>query len=69
MVFVGKYKIGNLLGFVSVILSIVPLSFILIPTASHPNDLIGLLGLGGSLVTALVAGCMGSRWWFLSLLW
>ena len=65
--FVRNHKAGNWLGFASIVLAVIPLSFILVPTAFPPNDRIGFLGLGGSLVMALGAGFTGSRWWFFAL--
>jgi len=65
---VRNYKAGNRRGFCSIVLAVIPLSFILMPTAFHPNDLVGFLGLGGSLILALSAGFIGSRWWFFAML-
>jgi cadmium resistance protein CadD (predicted permease) len=65
---VRNYKTGNWLGFCSIVLAAIPLSFILIPNVVPANDLIGFFGIGGSLVMAVGAGLIGSRWWFFALL-
>jgi hypothetical protein len=64
---VRNHKVGGWLGLCSIVLAAIPLSSILIP--SFPaNDLIGYFGIGGSVVTALGAGIIGSRLWFIALL-
>ena len=67
-----SYRVGARLGFLSVPLAIAPVLFILVPEAFPPNDLTGYLviygGVGGSLLMALGAGVIGSRWWFFALL-
>jgi hypothetical protein len=68
---VRNYKAGNKLGFCSIVLAVIPLSFILMPTAFREMpwaNLTGFLGLGGSLILALTAGFIGSRWWFFAML-
>jgi hypothetical protein len=67
-VFGRNYKAGSWLGFCSIVLAAIPLSFIFIPSVVPPNDLIGFFGLGGSLLLALGAGLIGSRRWFFALL-
>jgi hypothetical protein len=64
---VRNYKTGSWLGFCSIVLAAIPLSFILIPNVPA-NDLIGFFGIGGSLVMAVGAGLIGSRLWFIALL-
>jgi hypothetical protein len=66
--FVRNYRAGNCLGICSIVLTVIPLWFIFIPTAVPPNDLIGYFGWGGSVVMALGAGGMASRWWLSALL-
>jgi cadmium resistance protein CadD (predicted permease) len=65
---VRNYKTGSWLGFCSIVLAAIPLSFILIPNVVPANDLIGFFGIGGSLVMAVGAGLIGSRLWFIALL-
>lgn len=65
---VRNYKTGSWLGFCSIVLAAIPLSFILIPNAVPANDLIGFFGIGGSLVMAVGAGLIGSRLWLIALL-
>ena len=67
-----KTRAANLLGFASVSLSIIPLTYIAFPEA-YPNSslteavvLVG--GVSGSLVAALAAGFLRSRWWLLACL-
>lgn len=62
-----NYKTGSWLGLCSIVLAAIPLSFLLIPSIPT-NDLIGFLGIGGSLVMAVGAGLIGSRLWFFALL-
>jgi hypothetical protein len=50
-----NYKTGSWLGLCSIVLAAIPLSFLLIPSIPT-NDLIGFLGIGGSLVMAVGAG-------------
>jgi uncharacterized membrane protein YqgA involved in biofilm formation len=71
-VFTRNFKVGNRLGFTSIFLSVIPLLLIFVPTAFPQNNLTGYLvlfgGVGGSLLLALGAGLIGSRWWFFALL-
>jgi len=71
-VFARNFKMGNRLGLTSVFLAVVPLLFIFVPTAFPQDNLTGYLvlfgGVGGSLLMALGAGLIGSRWWFFALL-
>ena len=63
---------GSRLGFISVLLAMIPLACILIPAASPQGNLTGYLvfygGVGASVVMALIAGLIGSRRWFIALL-
>ena len=65
-------KAGNWLGFVSVVLCIVPLTYVARPAAYPETSLTEAIvligGAGGSLPTALSAGVIGSRWWFVAAL-
>jgi len=70
-VLVRNYKLGNRLGFLSVLLAAAPLAFILVP--GLPQDTVTgyivICGAGGaSLLFAVGAGLIGSRFWFLALL-
>jgi hypothetical protein len=71
-VFVRNQKAGSKLGFFSIVLGVIPVLFILAPMLFPQNNLTGyvvICGLGGgSLLTALGAGLIGSRRWFLALL-
>jgi len=67
----NRRSIANSVGAVSIILAAAPLCYIARPEA-FPNHaltesvvLIG--GVGGSFLTALIAGFIGSRWWMLAL--
>ena len=69
---IHKKKAANWLGVLSVLLSVIPLLYIF-HTEMFPNDaltetvvLIG--GVGGSLLMALSAGVIGTRWWFIATL-
>jgi hypothetical protein len=65
-------KASNWLGSGSVVLSIVPLIYIshpeILPDASLTEATILIGGVGGSLLMALGAGFLGSRWWLLAIL-
>ena len=64
-------KVGSKFGFLSIILSAVPLAALLAPGFPQGNVIVGYLVIGAwgaSALFAVVAGVIGSRWWFLSLL-
>ena len=67
---VRNHKVGNWLGFLSISLAVVPIIYIFHAEA-FPNhaltEIVVLLGgVGGSLLAALSAGVLGSRWWFIA---
>lgn len=67
-----NYKLGNWLGFLSILLAAIPLAFILVPiefAQDNLTDYIVICGGGaGSLLLSVGAGLFGSRLWFLALL-
>ena len=70
---VRDYKTGNKLGFLSIILAAIAIVFILVPDLPVPqNNLTGYIvicgGGGASWLSAIGAGLIGSRRWFLALL-
>jgi hypothetical protein len=63
-------NVGSKFGFLSIILSAVPLAALLMPGFPE-GEVIGHVvtgAWGASVLFAVVAGVIGSRWWFLSLL-
>jgi hypothetical protein len=67
---VRNHKVGNWLGFLSISLALVPIVYIFHADAfpEHASTEIVVLfgGVGGSLLAALSAGVLGSRWWFIA---
>lgn len=67
-----RSTIANLLGLVSLVLSLVPLIYIVRPNAFPDHALtesaVLIGGVAGSLLAATAAGFTGSRWWLLALL-
>jgi hypothetical protein len=63
-------KRANSIGFSSILLSLVPWIWVRAVTGiESPYNIIGLAGaLGLSLILAILAAILGSRWWFLALL-
>jgi hypothetical protein len=61
-------KIANRFGIVSIVLSLVPALYIfharIFPVYALTEAVVLLGGVGGSFFAALVAGFVGSRWWF-----
>ena len=67
-----RSAIANSLGLVSLLLAVVPLIYIARPDAFPYHALtesaVLIVGVGGSLLAATIAGFTGSRWWLLGLL-
>jgi len=67
----GK-TVANLLGLVSILLAIVPVTYVLhadsFPKYALTESVVLIGGIGGSLLAALTAGIVGSRWWLMALL-
>ncbi len=65
-------KAANWLGFISILLSVIPLVYIfhteMFPEHALTEAVVLIGGVGGSLIAALSAGLMGSRWWFIATL-
>jgi hypothetical protein len=65
---VRNYRAGNWLGFLSVFFAIVPIVYVFhadaFPNHALTETVVLLGGIGGSLIAALGAGVVGSRWWF-----
>jgi hypothetical protein len=65
-------RIGSLLGAFSVALAAVPIVYIFhadsFPHHASTETVVLLGGVGGSVLAALGAGLVGSRWWFLATL-
>lgn len=63
-------RVANWLGFLSVLLSIVPLVYIfhadMFPELAETEAVVIIGGVGGSFLAALGAGALGSRWWFMA---
>lgn len=63
---------ANWLGLVSILLAIVPVVYVLqadsFPKYALTESLVLIGGIGGSLLAALIAGVVGSRWWLTALL-
>jgi hypothetical protein len=71
-VFVRNKKVASWLGFLSILLSIVPVVYIFhadrFPNLAQTEAVVLIGGVGGSFLAALSAGFIGSRWWFLATL-
>jgi hypothetical protein len=67
-----RRKIANGLGAVSLALFIVPLVYIAVPERfpyhSLTESLVLVGGIGGSFLSAVLAGLLGSRRWFIAVL-
>ena len=67
---VRNQKVGNWLGFLSISLAVVPIVYIFhadsFPEHALTEIMVLLGGAGGSLLAALSAGILGSRWWFIA---
>jgi hypothetical protein len=65
-------KIGNCLGFLSILLAIVPVLYVFhadtFPNHALTETVVLIGGVGGSLLAALGAGLVGSRLWFIAIL-
>ena len=65
-------KIGNCLGFLSILLAIVPVLYIFhadtSPNHALTETVVLIGGVGGSVLAALGAGLVGSRLWFIAIL-
>jgi len=64
--------IGNGLGCLSILLAIVPPLYIfysdIFPNHPLTESVVLIGGVGGSVLAALAAGLVGSRWWFIATL-
>ena len=69
---VRNKKVGNWLGFLSLLLSVGLLVYIfhsqMFPQYALTETAVLIGGVGGSLLAASSAGVIGSRWWFLATL-
>jgi len=69
-VLAGKNKAANCLGSLSIFLSAFPLLYVfhaeMFPTHALTETAALVGGVGGSLLVALRAGLIGSRWWFIA---
>lgn len=69
---VRSYRIGNWLGAFSIPLAVIPVLYIfradVFPNHAPVEAVVLIGGVGGSLLAALAAGIVGSRWWFLATL-
>jgi hypothetical protein len=67
-VLVRNYKAGNWLGFLSIFVALVPIAYVFhanaFPNHALTETVVLLGGIGGSLMAAVSAGIVGSRWWF-----
>ena len=66
-----NYKLGNWLGFLSILFAAIPLAVILVPfefAQDNLTDYVVICGGAGSLLLSVGAGLLGSRLWFLALL-
>lgn len=66
----GKNKAANWLGLLSIFLSVIPLLYVfhseMFPKHALTEAVVLVGGIGGSLLAALSAGLIGSRWWFIA---
>ena len=69
---VQNNKTANWLGFASIFLAVIPLFYIfhseIFPHHALTETAVLIGGVGGSLLAALTAGVIGSRWWFIAIL-
>jgi hypothetical protein len=69
---VRSKKVASWLGFLSILLSSVPIVYIFhadgFPNLAQTEAVVIIGGVGGSFLAALSAGVIGSRWWFLATL-
>jgi hypothetical protein len=69
---VRNYRVGNWLGSFSIPLAVIPIAYIFradaFPHHSLTETVVLLGGVGGSLLAALAAGIVGSRWWLFATL-
>ena len=67
-----NHRVGSWLGALSFALAAVPIVYIFhagsFPHHASTETVVLLGGVGGSVVAALGAGLVGSRWWFLATL-
>jgi cytochrome c biogenesis protein ResB len=67
-----NHRVGSALGALSVALAAVPIVYIFhsdsFPHHSLTETVVLFGGVGGSVLAALGAGLVGSRWWFLATL-
>ena len=67
---VRNHRVCNWLGFLSISLAVVPIVYAFhadaFPDHASTEIVVLLGGVGGSLLAALSAGILGSRWWFIA---
>jgi hypothetical protein len=65
-------RVANSFGFLSLVLSVIPVAYIfhaeIFPDAALTEAAVLIGGVGGSLLAAVGAGLIGSRWWFIAVL-
>jgi hypothetical protein len=71
-VFVRDKKAANLLGFLSILFSIVPIVYIFhadrFPHFAQTEAVVIIGGISASFLAALIAGAIGSGWWYFATL-
>jgi hypothetical protein len=69
---VHSKDVASRLGFLSILLSIIPIVYIFyadrFPSLAHTEAVVIIGGVGGSFLAALTAGVIGSRWWLFATL-
>ncbi len=67
-----RQTFANWLGIVSLLLAVLPVVYVFhadsFPNNALTESVIFYGGIGGSLLAALLAGLVGSRWWLFALL-
>jgi hypothetical protein len=65
-------KAANWMGSLSLLLSVIPVIYInhadAFPNSANTEFVVLFVFVGGSLLLALSAGLIGSRWWFVAIL-
>jgi hypothetical protein len=69
---VRSKRVASCLGFLSIVLSVVPVVYIFhadrFPNLAQTEAVVIIGGVGGSFLAAVSAGVIGSRWWLLATL-
>ena len=72
IVLVRDYRVGNWLGSLSISLAVIPIAYMFranaFPYHALTETVVLFGGVGGSLLAALAAGIVGSRWWYFATL-